>query len=263
MTRHRPVEGRGRQRLRFAHAHVERHAIIGLPGFVGVGERQGTIVEGQRLRKCLRIVFQRLGIAQIFRLQHEKTRLGPASLAHQIHEFPDRRHRRLLQPGGVVSIGGLVEIEKPAVAGARERVGEFFPDRAIVRDKIEREGNRVVHEPFTNKNLQRVHGVDFPVAHRLALQFQSVETRALLGHHAAFFHIPKRLAVAHAHEMRAEIERPQRVQSRTRARKQPRGLHDLGRDDPARSFRRRALLRTTARPALGRTFLRLLAAKKH
>ena len=263
VPRHRPVERGGRERLRFAHAHVERHAVVGLPGFVGVGQRQGAVVEGQRLGKRRRIVLQRLRIAQVFRRQHQEPGFGPAPFAHQINQLAHRRHRRLFEPRRVKPIRRLVEIEKPAVPRARQGVGEFLADRAVVRDEIERERDRVVHQAFADEQLQRVHRVDFPVADRLALQLQAVEARTLLRHHAAFVHVPKRFAVAHPHEVRAEIQRPDRIEPRAGARKQPRGLHDLRRNDPARRLRRRTFRRPPARAAFRRALFRLLAAEEH
>ena len=89
VPRHGPVERSRRQRLGFAHAHVERHAVVRLTGLVGVVERQRAIVDRQRLGKRLGVVLDGLRITEIVGLHHQEPRLGPAPLAHEIDEFTD------------------------------------------------------------------------------------------------------------------------------------------------------------------------------
>ena len=132
-----------------------------------------------------------------------------------------------------------------------------------MRDKIEGKRNRVVYEALAEENFRGVRRINFPVAHGAALQFETVETRALLHQHPAFLRIPKRLAVRHPHDVRPQIERPERIKARTRASEEPRGFHDLGGNNPARGLRRRAFFRVAWGRVGGRFSFRFLAARQH
>ena len=157
----------------------------------------------------------------------------------------------------VETVNRLVEIEVTGVACARQCVFDFRPYGAVVQQTIERENDGVIHERFAYKNFRRVHGIDFPVAHGAAFEFEAVEARALLHHDASRLFVPKRFAVRHANDVRAEVERPQRVEAGAGARVEPRRLHHLRGHDPARSLR--AFL--GRRGGIGFTALRFFAPK--
>ena len=265
---HRPIERRRRERRRVPHIHIERHAVVGLPRLVSIGQRQRRIRQRHRLGKRHRIVHQGFRITQVLRLQHQEFRLRTFALAHQIDQLGHRADPRrgvvrrrpfFRQPRGVEPVDRLVQIQISRVARARERVFDFRPHRPIVNQTIQRKHHRVVHEGFADKNLRRVRRIDFAVAHRAALQFQSVKPRALFHHHAPRFFVPKRLAVRHAHHVRPQLQRPHGVEPRTGPRKNPRRLHHLRRHDPARR------LRPFLRRGGGIRFspFRLLAPKQH
>ena len=103
---HRPVEGGGREFFGFRHAHIERHAVVGLAGLVGVIEWQRPVVERQRLGIRRGVVLDRGGIAQVVGLHHQKPRFGAAALAHEIDQIADGGN--VFQLRGVETIRRLV-----------------------------------------------------------------------------------------------------------------------------------------------------------
>ena len=126
VTRHRPVKRRGREQFRLAHAHVERHAVVGLPGLVRIVEGQRGVFQRQLGGKRLRVMGQRLGVAQVVRLHHQELRLLATPLAHEVHQFADGGNGGPGQSGRIKPERGLVEVEIPAVPRAREDHLDLF-----------------------------------------------------------------------------------------------------------------------------------------
>ena len=246
---HRPVQRGGSEIGGDAHRHIQRHAVVGLAGFVGVVERQRGLLERHRLRVSLGIGLQFFGVAQVVGRKHEKARLGTLALADKVHQLGHRGDARKRgrgrsrsgsafgnQPRGVEAVNPFVEVEVAAVAGTRQQVFDFLAHAAVVGDEIQRPGDLVVNQCLADKNLRGVHRVHFTIAHRTRIQLQPVEASALLHHHAAGVLIPKWLAVGDLHHVCAEIESPERIHPRGGSGKQPRGFHDLRRHDPARAL---------------------------
>jgi len=267
MPGHRPIERDRSQPLRLRGGNVERHTVVVLPRPIRVGERQDAGADRQRGREGLLVHRDGRGIAQVLLLQHEETRILRPTLAHEGHQIRHGGDALLgrvagapgLQPVRVETIQRLVDVEEPGVARAGEQVLQLVEHLPVVRQKIERPGDRVVHQRLADEDLRRVRRVDLAVGNGAVLELEPVEARALLHHHAPRVLVPEGLAVRDLHQVAPEIKRPGRVQLGHRAGVEARGFHDLRRHDPLRRLRRGRLL---GAPLTGLPWLLLAEAQR-
>ena len=212
--------------------------------------------------------------------------LGGLPFTHEVHEFsgtadpkvradlraacligfafrPARRAGPTLrhQPLSVEPIHRFVEIVVAAITAAGEQTLDFPPHGAVVRQKIEGPRERVVDQALANENLRRSDRVNPAITHGAHLQFQTIEPAAPFHQHPGFFGVPEWFAVRGPHDMRAELQRPRRIEPRAGARIKPRSLHDLRRHQPARALR--VFLLRWSLPVVRPASLGLLPPEQH
>ena len=93
------------------------------------------------------------------------------------------------------------------------------------------------HQRLPNEDLARGGRVHRPVVHPPpGIDRQAVERGTLQRHHLGALLFPMRLGLAASQQMRTERLQPLRLDAGNTARIQARGLHQLGRHDPAPGF---------------------------